>query len=106
MNPLYFIAIVVMFAGPLLQGLNGATDPNAYVFAPVIAVSTLPVHRGPQGGNALRMAAMFLIIGAICMALWWLGSQSTPPLGWPGLLPTAVTIGGALLALLARIWRR
>lgn len=103
MNPLFLIALAVMFAGPLMQGLNGASDPNAYAFAPLIAVAALPLQGRRDMAASLRMAGLFLAIGAGALGLWWLGRQVTPPpLSLPSWGPLAVSGAGAILSLIAR----
>lgn len=107
MNPIFLMALILMFAGPLLQGLAGFSDPNAYVFAPLIAVAVLPLQGARDMAASLRLAGMFLAIGAAALALWWLGSRVTPPsLSLPALAPVGVSVAGALLALVARRGRR
>lgn len=100
-RPALIAALVVMLAGPLLQGLSGATDPNAYIFAPIIAVAVLPLGGPRDMAGSLRLAGLFLAIGAACLALWWLGGLVTP-MAIPGWLPIAVTVVGAVLPILAR----
>lgn len=105
MTPVTILALVVMFAGPLLQGLSGATDPNAYLFAPIIAVASLPIGGRRDVADAARLAALFLAIGFGALALWWIGGR-LGPVAMPGWLPLAVTVAGALLALLPGFLRR
>lgn len=101
MTPLGLVALAVMLAGPLLQGLSGAAEPNAYVFAPIIAVATLPLHRQRDLRGAMTLAVLFLAIGFACLGLWWLGGMARPR-AIPAWLPFAATIAGAGLALLGR----
>lgn len=103
MTPLV-AALAVMFAGPLLQGLGGFAQPNAYVFAPIIAVASLPLGGPRDMRDSLRLAGLFLAIGAGCLLLWWLGGL-VPPLAIPRWLPVAVTVVGAVLPLATRLRR-
>lgn len=105
-SPTLVPALAIMFAGPLLQGLSGASDPNAYLFAPIIAVATLSVGARQDMAAALRLAAMFLGIGVLALALWWVGGQVGPLAGIPGWLPLAVTAAGAVLAIAPGFRRR
>ncbi|GLS80805.1 hypothetical protein [Paracoccus marinus] len=105
-SPTFIPALVVMFAGPLLQGLSGASDPNAYLFAPVIAVASLPIGARQDLQASLRLAAMFFAIGALALALWWVGGRIGPLGGIPGWLPLAVTAAGAILAVTPGFLRR
>lgn len=106
LSPTLLPALIVMFAGPLLQGLSGASDPNAYLFAPIIAVASLPMGARQDMPAALRLAAMFLVIGVLALVLWWVGGQIGPVGGIPGWLPLAVTVAGAILAIAPGFLRR
>ena len=44
--PALVLGIVLMLAGPLLQGLAGNSDPYAYVFAPVMLAGAIPLIAG------------------------------------------------------------
>lgn len=101
MTPLTLILLLIMLGGPLLQGLSGASNPNAILFAPIIAVATLPLQRQRDMRGGLILAGLFLAIGAACLGLWWIGGQIGPR-AVPGWAPLAVTVLGALAALFAR----
>lgn len=99
--------IVLMLLAPLLQGLAGNSDPYAYVFAPIILAGVIPrfavrgVHPDP-----VRLALGVVIVGGICMGLWWLGRalvgdhpwnvQVWVPLG-VAILGVLMTVAGSLL---------
>ena len=78
----------------------------AVVFAPVIAVASLPIGARQDLQASLRLAAMFLAIGALALALWWIGGRIGPLGGIPGWLPLAVTAAGAILAVAPGFLRR
>ena len=97
----FLVALLLMFAGPLAQGIAGRADPNAYVFAPIIAAATLPIGGRRDLRGALTLAVLFLAIGALCLGLWWLGGRAQPRV-IPAWTPLALTVAGALTALLTR----
>ena len=100
-NPWLPVALLLMFAGPLAQGLGGFADPNAYILAPIIAAALLPIGGRRDLRGALTLAVMFLAIGALCLGFWWLGSR-VQPRAIPAWAPLALTIAGAAVALLTR----
>lgn len=102
MRNLPFLAILAAFAGPLLQGLSGAADPNAYVFAPVIFAGLIPLlARGGAGPDPVRMAIGILVVGVLSMAAWWLGGQiaGDQPVTMPGWLPVGVSVAAILVVI-------
>ncbi|HRM76237.1 MAG TPA: hypothetical protein PLI13_16220, partial [Paracoccus sp. (in: a-proteobacteria)] len=69
----------LMLAGPLLQGLAGKTDPNAYIFAPVLLAGSIPLIAGRAIAPSPKLMALaILICGAVVMGLWYLGTLLVP----------------------------
>lgn len=108
-NLALLIGFALMLAGPLLQGLAGKADPNAYIFAPVLLAGAIPlIARRNVAPNPLLMALAILICGAVAMGLWYLGGLLAPaagPLTIPGYLPVGVALAGAALAAAANLLR-
>lgn len=95
------LALILSFIGPLLQGLMGATDPNAYIFAPVIFAGVIPLlARNGATPDPVKMAIGILVVGGLCMGLWWLGSKiaGEAPVAMPGWLPLTFAFGGVVLS--------
>lgn len=87
----------LMLAGPLLQGLGGNTDPNAYIFAPVMLAGLIPLIAGRDiRPSPARMVPAILICGAVAMALWYLGGL-LGPYAIAGYVPLACAVAGAVL---------
>jgi hypothetical protein len=108
-NIALLIGFALMLAGPLLQGLAGKTDPNAYIFAPVLLAGSIPLIAGRAIAPSPKLMALaILICGAVVMGLWYLGTLLVPaaaPLAIPGYLPVAVAVAGAALAAAANLLR-
>ena len=106
---LIVLGFALMLAGPLLQGLAGQDNPNAYIFAPVLLAGSIPLIAGRNvAPNPLLMALAILICGAVVMGLWYLGTLLVPaaaPLAISGYLPVAVAVAGAALAAAANLLR-
>lgn len=101
MTVLTFGALAVMLLGPLLQGLGGFDRPNAYIFAPIIAVAVLPFEAVRSRRGALALAGAFLGLGLACIGLWWLGGLAGLFDRIPFWLPLVVTLAGAAVPILA-----
>lgn len=102
------IGIILMLLGPLLQGLSGASDPYAYVFAPVMLAGALPrfAIRGLQP-DPVKLAIGVLVAGAVSMGLWWLGKTYVGETTWQIALwaPLAVVILGVLMTVAGSLLR-
>ena len=65
------LAYALMLAGPLLQGLAGNANPNAYIFAPVMLAGVIPQIAGQNiRPSPLTMVLAILICGGVAMGLW------------------------------------
>ncbi|MFC3568311.1 hypothetical protein [Paracoccus simplex] len=94
---LFSIGFLLMLAGPLMQGLSGSENPNAYVFAPVMLAGIIPLLAGQALSPSPRlMAQAILICGALCMGAWYLGTLFAP-MTLPPAAPVGTAILGALL---------
>lgn len=101
MKALPILAIILSFLGPFLQGLMGASDPNAYIFAPVIFAGLIPIlARDGAAPDPVKMAIAILVVGGLSMGLWWLGGKiaGETPFAIPAWLPLAVAIGGVVVS--------
>lgn len=102
------LGIVLMILGPLLQGLSGASDPYAYVFAPVMLAGALPrfALRGLQP-DPVKLAIGVLVAGALSMGLWWLGGAIAGDNAWriDVWVPLAVVILGVLMTVAGSLLR-
>lgn len=102
------VGILLMLLGPLLQGLSGASDPYAYVFAPVMLAGAIPriALRGMQP-DPLRMAIGVIIAGGLSMGLWWIGGQLVGDHPWEVAVwaPLTVVILGVLMTVAGSLLR-
>ncbi|AGT08153.1 hypothetical protein [Paracoccus aminophilus] len=100
--------ILLMLLGPLLQGLSGASDPYAYVFAPVMLAGAIPriALRGMQP-DPIRLAIGVVIAGALSMGLWWIGGQLVGDKPWSIAVwvPLTVVILGVLMTVAGSLLR-
>lgn len=94
--------ILLMLLGPLLQGLSGASDPYAYVFAPVMLAGAIPriALRGFQP-DPIRMGIGVLIAGGLSMGLWWLGKELVGAQPWN--VAPWVPLGAVILGVLMTV---
>ena len=58
------LAYALMLAGPLLQGLAGNTNPNAYIFAPVMLAGVIP----QIAGQNIRPSPLTMLLTAFAVA--------------------------------------
>lgn len=102
------LGIVLMLLGPLLQGLSGATDPYAYVFAPLMLAGAIPriALRGVQP-DPVRLAIGVIVAGALSMGLWWIGGKLVGDTPWSlGVwVPVTVVIFGVLMTVAGSLLR-
>jgi len=102
---LFVLAVLLMLTGPFLQGLSGAENPNAYVFAPVMLAGVIPALAGRNLSPSPRvMVQGILICGAIALGAWYLGGLFQPKI-LPANAPVGSTVAGALLAAAANLLR-
>lgn len=100
------LAYALMLAGPLLQGLAGNTNPNAYIFAAVMLAGAIPQIAGRNiAPNPLTMVLALLICGGLAMGLWYLGTMFGP-FAIAAYLPVACAVAGAALAAGGNLLRR
>ncbi|MBD9526916.1 hypothetical protein [Paracoccus sp. PAR01] len=100
---LLVIGYVLMLAGPLLQGLSGSANPNAYIFAPILLAGSIPLVAGRNIQPSARiMAQGILICGAVVLGLWYLGGLAAPMAIAPA-APVGAAIAGALIAAAANL---
>ena len=92
------LGFALMLAGPLLQGLAGKADPNAYIFAPVMLAGAIPLIAGRNIAPSPKLMVLaILICGVICMGLWYLGTLFGP-VAIAGYAPVACAVAGAALS--------
>ncbi len=104
-NALIMIGFLLMLAGPLMQGLTGSDNPNAYIFAPILLAGSIPLLAGREiRPNPRIMAQAILLCGAVALGLWYLGGLMAPVAVAPA-LPVGSAITGALVAVAANLLR-
>ena len=100
--------LLLMLFGPLLQGLSGASDPYAYIFAPVMLAGAIPriALRGVQP-DPVKLALFVMVAGAVSMGLWWLGGRLVGDAPWAvqPWAPLAVVILGVLMTVAGSLLR-
>ena len=102
---LFAIGFLLMLAAPLMQGLSGSENPNAYIFAPVMLAGSIPLLAGRNLSPSPRLMAQgILICGALCMGAWYLGSLMQPMAIRPA-APIGTAIAGAVIAAAANLLR-
>lgn len=95
----------LMLIGPLLQGLTGSDNPNAYIFAPILLAGSIPYVAGRQIRPSPRlMAQAILICGVIVLGMWYLGGLMAPVV-LAAQAPIGCAIAGALIAAAANLLR-
>ena len=59
---LLIIGYALMLIGPLLQGLSGSDNPNAYIFAPILLAGSIPMVAGRNIQPSARLMAQGILI--------------------------------------------
>lgn len=100
---LLIIGYALMLIGPLLQGLSGSDNPNAYIFAPILLAGSIPMVAGRNIQPSARLMAQgILICGAVVLGLWYLGGLAAPITIAPA-APVGTAIAGAIVAAAANL---
>ncbi|MTH78718.1 hypothetical protein [Paracoccus aestuariivivens] len=100
---LLIAGFALMLVGPLLQGLSGSDNPNAYLFAPVLLAGSIPMLAGRNiSPNPRIMAQGILLCGLIVLGMWYLGGLAAPMAIAPA-APVGCAIAGALIAAAANL---